>query len=159
MPLTRDKIIGFDPKSMVYRFLMMDGNQPIDCSVSNAVFNYLEKSRYPSDNVDALFLRWRETIEKAISDKFDAGESPDRISVHLFLEDLKEAVRPGVGIVAWNRVELMKSSISCHQYDSMSAIGNLWNLSVVGPFIAGSVQMTKLTWSQCLQEILTTLWA
>ena len=57
MPLTRDKIIGFDPKSMVYRFLMMDGNQPIDCSVSNAVFNYLEKSRYPSDNVDALFLK------------------------------------------------------------------------------------------------------
>src|SRR5258708_14445566 len=44
-----------------------------------------------------------------------------------------------------------KSSISSHQYDSMSAIGNLWNLSVVGPFIAGSVQMTKLTWSQCLQ--------
>jgi TolB-like protein len=31
------------------------------------------------------------------------------------------------------------------QYDSMSAIGNLWNLSVVGPFIAGSVQTTKLT--------------
>ena len=84
MPLTRDKIIGFDPKSMVYRFLMMDGNQPIECSVSNAVFNYLEKSRYPSDNVDALFLRWRETIEKAISDKFDAGGSPDRISVHSF---------------------------------------------------------------------------
>ena len=90
MPLTRDKIIGFDPKSMVYRFLMMDGNQPIDCSVSNAVFNYLEKSRHPSDNVDALFLRWRETIEKAISDKFDAGGSPDRISVHLFLKDLKK---------------------------------------------------------------------
>ena len=90
MPLTRDKIIGFDPKSMVYRFLMMDGNQTIDCSVSNAVFNYLEKSRYPSDNVDALFLRWRETIEKAISDKFDAGGSPDRISVHLFLKDLKK---------------------------------------------------------------------
>jgi hypothetical protein len=48
MPLTRDKIIGFDPKSMVYRFVMMDGNRPIECSVSNAVFNYLEKSRYPS---------------------------------------------------------------------------------------------------------------
>ncbi len=87
MPLTRDKIIGFDPKSMVYRFLMMDGNQPIDCSVSNAVFNYLEKSRYPSDNVDALFLRWRETIEKAISDKFDAGGA-SVASVHLFLKDV-----------------------------------------------------------------------
>jgi hypothetical protein len=74
-------------------------------------------------------------------------------------QGFKKAVRPGVGIRVWNRVELMKSSISCHQYDSMSAIGNLWNLSVVGPFIAGSVQMTKLTWSQCLQEILTTLWA
>jgi len=39
----------------------------------------------------------------------------------------------------------------------MLAIGNLWNFSVVGPFIAGSVQMTNLTWSQWLQEILTTL--
>ena len=36
-------------------------------------------------NVDALFLRWRETIEKAISDKFDAGGSPDGITVYLFL--------------------------------------------------------------------------
>src|SRR5258706_11472074 len=70
-----------------------------------------------------------------------------------------KAVRPRLGIVAWNRVELMKSSISCHQYDSMSAIGNLWNLSVVGPFIAGSAQITKPTWSQCLQAILTTAWA
>jgi hypothetical protein len=35
--------------------------------------------------------------------------------------------------------------------------GNLWDLSVVGPFIMGSVQMTKVTWSQRLQEILTTL--
>jgi hypothetical protein len=30
---------------------------------------------------------------------------------------------------------------------------------VVGPFITGSVQMTKLAWSQRLHEILTTLWA
>src|SRR5260370_40117888 len=31
--------------------------------------------------------------------------------------------------------------------------------TVVGPFIAGSAQMTKLICPQCLQEILTTLWA
>ena len=46
MPLTRNKIIGFDSKSMVYRFLMMEGNRPVECSVSNAVFKYLEKSRF-----------------------------------------------------------------------------------------------------------------
>ena len=51
------------------------------------MFNYLKKSRYPSDNVDALFLRWRETIEKAISDKFDAGGA-SVASVHLFLKDV-----------------------------------------------------------------------
>jgi hypothetical protein len=90
MPLTRDKIVGFDAKSMTYRFVMLDGNRPNDCSVSNAVFNYLEKSRYSSGNVDALFLRWRETIETAISDKFDAVGSPDDVSVHLFLKDLKK---------------------------------------------------------------------
>ncbi len=87
MPLTRSKIIGYDPKSMVYRFLMMHGNQPIECSVSIAVFKHLEKSRYPSDNMDAQFLRWRETIEKAISDKFDAGGA-SVASVHLFLKDV-----------------------------------------------------------------------
>ena len=45
MPLTRDKVIGFDPKWMVYRFMMMNGNRPIECSVSNAVFNHLERLR------------------------------------------------------------------------------------------------------------------
>ena len=51
MPLVRDKIIGFDRKSMTYRFMMMHGQRPVECSVSNAVFNYLEKSPYPtSDN-------------------------------------------------------------------------------------------------------------
>jgi hypothetical protein len=52
------------------------------------VFKNLEKSRHPSDNMDALFLRWRETIEKAISDKFDAGAAPHVASVHLFLKDV-----------------------------------------------------------------------
>ena len=88
MPLTRSKIIGYDQKSMVYRFLMMRGNQPIDCSVSIAVFKHLENSRYLSDNMDALFFRWREKIEKTISDKFDAGGAPDAASVHLFLKDV-----------------------------------------------------------------------
>jgi hypothetical protein len=73
MPLTRDKIIGFDAKSMVYRLMMLNGNRPVECSVSNAVFNYLEKTRYPTGNPDAQFLRWRELLEKAIFDKFDAA--------------------------------------------------------------------------------------
>ena len=77
MPLTRDKVIGFDQKSMTYRFMMLDGNQRIECAVSNAVFNYLEKSPYPTGNPDALFLRWRETIENAISNKFDSVGSRD----------------------------------------------------------------------------------
>ena len=89
MPLTRDKIIGFDPRSMTYRFVMLDGNRPIECSVSNAVFNHLEKSRYPTGNPDALFLRWRETIEDAISNKFASVGSSDDTSIKLFLKDLK----------------------------------------------------------------------
>jgi hypothetical protein len=35
-----------------------------------------------------VFLRWRETIEKAISDKFYSGGLTDDGSVHLFLKDL-----------------------------------------------------------------------
>jgi hypothetical protein len=89
MPLTRDKIIGFDPKSMTYRFVMLDGSRPIECSVSNAVFNYLEKSRYPTGNPDALFLHWRETIENAISNKFDSVGPSNATSIKLFFKDLK----------------------------------------------------------------------
>ena len=95
MPLTRDKIIGFDPKSITYRFMMMNGNRPIECSVSNAVFNYLEKKPYLTSNPDAVFLRWRETIEKAMSDKFDAAGSPDAASVKLFLKDFKNRSASG----------------------------------------------------------------
>ena len=89
MPLTRDKIVGFDPKSMVYRFIMINGNRLIECSGSNALFNHLERIRYPTGNPDALFLRWRETIEKAISDKFDSVGSPDDTSIDLFLNDIQ----------------------------------------------------------------------
>jgi hypothetical protein len=39
----------------------------------------------------------------------------------------------------------------------MWAIGELWSLSVAGPFTTGSVQMTEAEWSQRLQEFLTTL--
>ena len=91
MPLTRDKIIGFDAKSMSYRFVMLNGNRPVECSVSNAVFTYFEKSRYPTGNPDAQFLRWRETIEKEISDKFDATAAPETTLVQLFLKDVKNS--------------------------------------------------------------------
>jgi hypothetical protein len=90
MPLTRDKIIGFDSRTASYRFVMMDGNRPVECRVSNAVFNYLEKSSYPANNPDALFLRWRATIEQAMSDKFDADGG-----VYLFMKDLKTQKSPG----------------------------------------------------------------
>jgi Protein of unknown function (DUF1488) len=85
MPLTRDKMIGFDRKSATFRFVMMNGNRPLECRVSNAVFNYLENQAYPTENPDAVFLRWRETIEKTISDKFDKAGSTD-----LFLKDVKK---------------------------------------------------------------------
>ena len=94
MPLTRDKIIGFDPKSMSYRFIMLNGNNPIECSVSNAVFNYLEKKPYPAGNPDAQFLRWRDIIEKAISDKFDTLGEPAVGSIDLFLKDLRFPAKP-----------------------------------------------------------------
>jgi hypothetical protein len=91
--LSRRRLTGLNlrapsgPKA-VDRVAEETGNQPIDCSVSIAVFKHLEKSRYPSDNMEALFLRWRDTIEKAISDKFDADGAPDVASVHLFLKDV-----------------------------------------------------------------------
>jgi hypothetical protein len=98
MPLTRDKIVGFDQNSMTYRFMMMNGNRPVECSVSNAVFGYLANSRgFPGGNPDAQFLRWRETIERAISDKFDAA-SADAGSVKLFLNDLTRSREDKIAI-------------------------------------------------------------
>ncbi len=89
MPLTRYKIIGFDPKTMVYRFMMMNGNRPVTCSVSNAVFNHLDQRKYPAGNPDAAFLRWREVLEKEMSHKFDTLGSSDGASIELFLKDIR----------------------------------------------------------------------
>jgi hypothetical protein len=47
MPLTRSEIIGYDQKAMVYRFLMMHGNQPIDCSVKHRSVQAFRKKQVP----------------------------------------------------------------------------------------------------------------
>ncbi len=66
------------------------------------------------------------------------------------LESWASGQDAGVGVPVFH-------AIDTHCVRRASVIGELWNLSVVGPFITGSVQMTKLTWSQRLQELLMTL--
>jgi hypothetical protein len=73
---------------MAYRFMMMNGNRPIECSVSNALFNYLEKSRYPTGNPEACFSAGERQSKGRYPKKCSIG-NPDAVSIHLFLKDFK----------------------------------------------------------------------
>jgi hypothetical protein len=81
MPLERGLPIGYDAKSMVFRFSMTNGSSnAVLCEVSRTAMDGIEKRRAYSAAPDRLvqFLRIRDRIEAAASSLWDSGGvSPD----------------------------------------------------------------------------------
>lgn len=42
MPLTRDKIVGYDGARMVFRFTMLNNAEKVECEISSAALDELE---------------------------------------------------------------------------------------------------------------------
>lgn len=80
MPLTSGKPIGYDPRSMVYRFTMFDGNRCVDCDISNAALSALgEMWADPRLTHEAVFRSHRKLIEGVASDQYRGDLGPVRI--------------------------------------------------------------------------------
>ena len=69
MPVTRGKAIGYDAKLMMFNFTMRNGEQIVQCQISNAALNVLA-DRGERD-LPAEFEAHRELIEAIASAEFD----------------------------------------------------------------------------------------
>jgi hypothetical protein len=71
MPLQRGEVQGYDFNRMAVEFTMVNQGQVVQCSVSTAVMDDLERKRdVKSDQRVNQFIRLRDTIEERASQKF-----------------------------------------------------------------------------------------
>jgi hypothetical protein len=85
MPLARDKIVGHDRERLAFTFLMLNGNEPIECRISEAAMDALagERGSQTTDR-QAQFLAHRDAIEQIASDLFDASPNVQGYVVRIF---------------------------------------------------------------------------
>jgi Protein of unknown function (DUF1488) len=98
VPLTRDKIVGHDRERVAFAFLMLNGNEPIECRISEAAMDALASER-GSQTTDrqAQFLAHRDAIEKIASDLFDASPVVAGYVVRIFTKHVpKTRVVPNI---------------------------------------------------------------
>jgi Protein of unknown function (DUF1488) len=72
MPLTRGRILGYDPDQMTFKFTMMHEARIVDCEMSSIALDDLDgvKGTRPGER-EAQFRRLRDEIERVTSDTFD----------------------------------------------------------------------------------------
>ncbi len=72
MPLTRGEAVGYDADLMVFKFTMRNGEQIVQCEISNAAFgNLAGRWRCAERDVPAEFEAHRKLIEAIASAQFD----------------------------------------------------------------------------------------
>ena len=79
-PLTRGEVGSYDFSRMTFTFTMLDGSRVINCAVSTAAMDDMERrGDVPPRERKAQFLRLRDRIEdcaarKSIEDVVEAGD-------------------------------------------------------------------------------------
>jgi hypothetical protein len=75
MPLTQGEAIGYDTNSMVFKFTMMNGEQIVQCQISNAALGDLAgRWRVATRDLPAEFEAHRTLIEATASEQFDRNK-------------------------------------------------------------------------------------
>ncbi len=91
MPLTRDKIVGHDRERLTFAFLMLNGNVPIECRISEAAMDALAGERGRQTTVrQAQFLAHRDAIEQIASDLFDVSPNVKGYVIRIFTKHLPQ---------------------------------------------------------------------
>jgi hypothetical protein len=96
MPLTRDKIVGHDRERLAFTFLMLNGNEAIECRISEAAMDALagERGRQTTAR-QAQFLAHRDAIEQIASDLFDVSPNVKGYVIRIFTKHVpKKPVMP-----------------------------------------------------------------
>jgi hypothetical protein len=74
MPLTRGRIIGYDSERLAFAFEMMNGDEAVECRISDAAIDQLIGAKGSESLArQAQFLAHRDRIEQIASDLHDAS--------------------------------------------------------------------------------------
>ena len=89
MPLTRGEAVGYDADLMAFKFTMRNGEQIVQCQISNAALgNLAGRWRCGERDVPAEFETHRELIEVIASAQFDQTSSKDTSLVCIFAKHI-----------------------------------------------------------------------
>jgi hypothetical protein len=95
MPLTRGEAVGYDADLMVFKFTMRNGEQIVQCEISNAALDNLAgRWRGAARDVPAEFEAHRKFIETIASARFDQTSTRKETSlVRIFAKHISTAQR------------------------------------------------------------------
>ena len=95
MPLTRGEAVGYDADLMVFKFTMRNGDQIVQCEISNAALSNLAgRWRCGERDLPAEFETHRELIEAIASAQFDQTSTLKETSlVRIFAKHISTAQR------------------------------------------------------------------
>jgi hypothetical protein len=89
MPLMRGKIVGYDAERLAFGFTMLNGDDTVECQISDAAMDELAGVRgTPSIARQAQFLALRDAVERIASDVFDAGPIVKGSVVRIFTKHI-----------------------------------------------------------------------
>jgi hypothetical protein len=90
MPLLRGKIIGYDSERLAFGFTMLNGDETVECQISDAAMDELAGVRgTPSIARQAQFVALRDAIEQIASGLFDGGPIVKGTVVRIFTKHIR----------------------------------------------------------------------
>jgi hypothetical protein len=91
MPLTRGQIVGHDNERLAFGFTMLDGDNTVECQISDAAMDELAGTTGTlSIARQAQFLSHRDIIERIASDLFDSPRHVKSTVVRIFTKHIQQ---------------------------------------------------------------------
>ena len=89
MPLTRGRIVGYDNERLAFKFTMQNGDETIDCQISDAAMDELAGLKGTESLArQAQFTALRDAIERIASGRFDAAPAMKGYVVRIFTKHI-----------------------------------------------------------------------
>lgn len=91
MPLTRGWIGGYDSERMAFGFTMMNGDQEIECQISDAALDELAGTRGTASMArQAQFVALRDAVERIASDIYDSSSVVRGATIRIFTKHISK---------------------------------------------------------------------
>jgi hypothetical protein len=90
MPLTRGKIVGYDSERLAFAFQLMNGEQAVECRISDAAMDQLIGTKGTESLArQAQFVAHRDRIERIASDLYDASPAVKGAVIRIFTKHVE----------------------------------------------------------------------